>query len=586
MERSYSELVETPPPDLTRRERDTLVALCRPLLAADTFTEPASVREIAGELVVTEAAVKQHLANLYSKFGIAKEPRRRLLLANEAIRRGAISTIDLEGSPPPTPAGDDSLASGRAAVDRHDWAVGHELLSAAAKRETLGGDDLERLAQAALWVGEDDESMDAHQHAYQTYVAEGRTDLAAHVAAMLVIHHGRRGELAVAGGWYAKLRTLLQEAPDERGHGYLALATTILDEASGDWDAALGNARRTLRIGRTCADPDLIGLGLAFEGLALSQKGEVTEGARRLDEAMASAIGGDLTMMATGIVYCRTLCASLALHDFRRANEWAEAIERCRTTNGMCGFPGDCRTHRAEALFMHGAWSEGQNEAQLATTESELWHRPHAGMALYELGAIDLRLGNLERAEHAFLEAHAHGYPPQPGLALLRLAQGEHDAADEAIAGALSDPALDELSRARLLPARTEIALARGDVSAAREAAVELLAIGERFGTPALRAAGLSARGATRLAAGDADPAVADLLAAATLWREAEIPYEAARTCVLLGEAQLARGEQSAALLELRAAAITFERLGAQPDADAVNGRLGALTSDANASVT
>jgi hypothetical protein len=570
--------VRPPAPDLTRRERDTLVALCRPLLAADTFTEPASVREIAAELVVTEAAVKQHLSNLYSKFEIAKEARRRLLLANEAIRAGAISASDLEALRPFGPVGDDVLASGRAAVDRHDWTLGHELLKAAAERQTLGGDDLERLAQAALWVGEDDESMNAHRHAYQAYVAEGRTDRAAYVAAMLVIHHGRRLELAVAGGWYAKLQTLLHEVPDERGNGYLALATTMLNEASGDWEAALDNARATLGVGRACADPDLTALGLAFEGLALSHKGEVREGARRLDEAMASAICGDLTMMATGIVYCRTLCASLALHDFRRAIEWAEAIEHCRTATGMGGFPGDCRTHRAEALFMHGAWLEGQTEAQLATTECEVWHRPHAGIALYELGAINLRLGNLEHAERAFFEAHAHGYPPQPGLALLRLAQGDHNAADEAIAGALSDSTLDALARARLLPARTEIALARGEIAAAREAAAELVATGERFGTPALRAAGLAARGATVLAAGQADAAAADLSRAAALWREADTPYETARTGALLGEARLASGERNAALLELRAAAITFEELGAQPDADAVDERVAAVT--------
>jgi hypothetical protein len=125
-----------------------------------------------------------------------------------------------------------------------------------------------------------------------------------------------------------------------------------------------------------------------------------------------------------------------------------------------------------------------------------------------------------------------------------------------------------------LLPARTETALACGDTFAAREAAVELVAIGERFSTPALRAAGLSARGAAALADGQADAAAGDLGVAATLWREAEIPYEAARTSALLGEARRARGERSAALLELRAAAITFERLGAQPDADAVTSAL------------
>jgi len=85
-----------PPPDLTRRERDVLVSLCRPVLSADLFTEPASIRQIAEALVVTEAAVKQHLLRLYDKFGVYEAgERRRVRLANEAIRRGAVTLADL-----------------------------------------------------------------------------------------------------------------------------------------------------------------------------------------------------------------------------------------------------------------------------------------------------------------------------------------------------------------------------------------------------------------------------------------------------------------------------------------------------------
>jgi pSer/pThr/pTyr-binding forkhead associated (FHA) protein len=82
-------------PEITARERDVIVALCRPLLARDMFTEPASTRAIAEELVVTQAAVKQHLTNLYEKFGIAGDERPRARLANEALRRGVVSLNDL-----------------------------------------------------------------------------------------------------------------------------------------------------------------------------------------------------------------------------------------------------------------------------------------------------------------------------------------------------------------------------------------------------------------------------------------------------------------------------------------------------------
>jgi pSer/pThr/pTyr-binding forkhead associated (FHA) protein len=85
-------------PEVTARERDVLVVLCRPLLDRDLFTEPASIREIAGELVVSEAAVKQHLARLYDKFGVDATDHRRARLANEALRRGAVTIADLHGT--------------------------------------------------------------------------------------------------------------------------------------------------------------------------------------------------------------------------------------------------------------------------------------------------------------------------------------------------------------------------------------------------------------------------------------------------------------------------------------------------------
>jgi DNA-binding CsgD family transcriptional regulator len=85
-----------PPPELTRREREVLLVLCRTVLGGAAFTEPASIREIAEALVVTEAAVKQHLAHLYDKFGIAGGgERRRVQLANEALRRGAVTIAAL-----------------------------------------------------------------------------------------------------------------------------------------------------------------------------------------------------------------------------------------------------------------------------------------------------------------------------------------------------------------------------------------------------------------------------------------------------------------------------------------------------------
>ena len=87
-------------PALTRREREVLVALCSPMFSGDVFREPASTRQIASDLVVTEAAVKQHLSRLYDKFGIVEQEGRRARLANEAIQRGAVSTAEILGRKP------------------------------------------------------------------------------------------------------------------------------------------------------------------------------------------------------------------------------------------------------------------------------------------------------------------------------------------------------------------------------------------------------------------------------------------------------------------------------------------------------
>jgi hypothetical protein len=89
-----------PQPELTRRERDVLLALCRPIVSGDVFTEPASIRAVAAELTVTEGAVKQHLAHLYDKFGLFEtSERRRVRLANDALHRGIVTLGDLRNAP-------------------------------------------------------------------------------------------------------------------------------------------------------------------------------------------------------------------------------------------------------------------------------------------------------------------------------------------------------------------------------------------------------------------------------------------------------------------------------------------------------
>jgi tetratricopeptide (TPR) repeat protein len=541
-----------------------LVALCRPLKDDEVFTSPASVHEIARALVVTDAAVKQHLAHLYDKFEIRETgAKRRLALAREAVRLGVVSLDDLRAA---ARASEGSLAAGRDAVARHDWDMALESLSAADAAEPLEPGDLELLAEAALWADRHDASFAAGERAFQGYMRAGKRRRAAVVAVGLTIHCVARLDLAVAAGWYQKAQRLLEDEESAREHGYLALVTALFREAQGDWDGVLDAADTILGIARREDDPDLEAVGLTFQGLVLSRRGDVAEGTKLLDEAMASAVGGGLSMLATGIVYCRMICACLDLLDYRRAAEWTDVVDRCRATTGMGGFPGDCRTHRVAVLIKRGAWDAGEREALLACAEADTFDRAHTGLASYELGEIRLRRGDLDGAEDDFKRAHELGFAPQPGMSLLRLARGDTAAARSSIETALRDPSLDHLARAQLLPSCVEITLAAGDDGAARAAVAELEEIAELYAMPALGAAASQARGELELATGNPDEAAARLQSAYRLWQTVEAPYESARSRAALADAYLKLGDLDSCSLELNAAISMFERLGALPD--------------------
>jgi tetratricopeptide (TPR) repeat protein len=565
-------------PELTRRERDVLVALCSPALEQNVFTEPASVREIAEALVVTEAAVKQHLLHLYDKFAIPETgERRRVRLAKEAIRRGAVGQPEFEAARRRAAGAADPLPAGREAFAHRDWEAAWRLLSEADAREPLQAEDLERLGEAGYWTNRHDDSYGLQQRAYQAYLQAGDKPRAAYMALMLTIHYANRLEFAVAEGWFAKAERVLDDEPECFSHGHLAVVATLFKEVAGDWPAVLESARRAYEIGRRCADADLQALGLAFQGLALTHQGQVAEGTRLLDEAMASAVAGELTTMPTGIIYCRMLCACLGLQDFGRAGQWTEVIDRCASKPGLGGLPGDCRTHRAEVLLHRGAWVEGAVEAQRAVEETASLDLPHVGIAARELGEIRLRLGDLDGADEAFLRAHEYGVSPEPGLALLRLARGELASAATGLETALAGLGGSPLARARLLPAKAEAALAAGDLDSARDAVGELEEVAELYGTPALQAAAEQARGGLELAAGEAATAVSHLASAQRLWQRVQAPYDAARARFLLGEAYFALGDQDSFILELRAALSSFERLGAGPDAKRAEERMAAF---------
>jgi DNA-binding NarL/FixJ family response regulator len=219
-------------------------------------------------------------------------------------------------------------------------------------------------------------------------------------------------------------------------------------------------------------------------------------------------------------------------------------------------------------MQLHGEWQDALAEAQLARERCEAgMNRPAAGQALYQQAELHRLQGDFAAAEAAYRDASGYGREPQPGLALLRLAQGNGDAAAAAIRRAV-DETSEPLQRAVLLPADAEIALAGRDLDRARSAADELSATAERTERPMLAAIAAHVRGTVALAEGEAGAALAALRQAAQVWRELDAPYEVARVRVLLGVACRSLGDEEGAALEHDAARTEFERLGAEPDLD------------------
>jgi len=247
----------------------------------------------------------------------------------------------------------------------------------------------------------------------------------------------------------------------------------------------------------------------------------------------------------------------------RRAHEWTLATTRwCEPLPLTSLYPGICRVHRAQVLQTRGSWAQAEQEALEACRDMAGVDVFAVADAYYEIAEVRRLRGDLAAAERTYLDAHRHGRDPQPGLALVRLAQGRVDAAAAAVSAALADRTGSRLDRAPLLSAQVEIALAAGETALADTAADELFATAETFQSAGLRGEAYRCRGAVRLAQDLPVEAMGTLRLGLNTWHELDAPYEAARTRMLLAGAYRALGDAEAAGREEHAARATFDRLG------------------------
>ncbi len=460
------------------------------------------------------------------------------------------------------------LEAARAAYDRRAWDTAYRSLQEADSREPIDTPDLWRLALSAYLSGRGDAFVSALERAHRAHLEAGEAGQAVRSAFWIWLHLSNRQEMGPATGWIARATRILEgQTTESVERGYLLLPRARQQLMSGDPEKAYGTAGEAAAFAERFGDRDLLALSVNLQGLARLGQARIGEGLALMDESMVAVATGELSPPVTGLIYCSVIGACRRVHALARAHEWTAALTSwCERQPELVAYAGECLVYRSELLRLRGDWGDAMQEARRAAERLESGLHPEAvSLALYQQGEGHRLVGELAAAEDAFRRASRLGREPQPGLALLRLAQGDVAAAAAAIRRVLGETR-DRAQRARLLPAAVEILVEDDALDEAAAACDELDQIAQALGSGVLATQAAHACGAVELARGDAMAALASLRQACGGWQALEATYEVARVRALIGRACRAIGDEDAAALELEAARAGLERLGAASD--------------------
>ncbi|WP_344373755.1 LuxR C-terminal-related transcriptional regulator [Agromyces tropicus] len=440
----------------------------------------------------------------------------------------------------------------------------------------LTGEDLERFATASDLLGHVDRAIELATLAHEAHLTAGNLDRAAYTATWISLESITSGSPAQGMGWLERAKRLVERLD---GPG-AATGFVLIPEALGALYAGAAQPARELfaraaEIAERTGDRDVAALALLGTGQAAIMAGDPARGIRMLDEVMVSVTAGEVGPVPSGIVYCAVIGYCHLTFELRRAVEWTRALDRwCRDQPSLVAFSGQCHAHRAELFRLHGAWSDAMSAARTAEERLEAGDFGAAFGAHYQQAEVLRLRGAFAEAEARYLRAAESGWDPQPGLALLRLAEDRVPLAQSLIRR--SAEGADPATRCHMLPALVTIEVAAGDLDAARRAADELAAMHRTNESVMLRALAAFADGEVLLAAGRPAEAFARLREARESWSEVGAPFEVARSRVLMARARRDLDEDEAAQLEADLAESAFAELGAEPALEALARERGA----------
>ena len=474
------------------------------------------------------------------------------------------------------------VEAARKAYDARAWRDAREAYELAASRTALEPADLERFARTALLTGDDEAYVEGLAQASRAWASRGELSRAAECACYIAMNLGFRGEWVLANSWHSRVEELLKDddcdCPAKVLECGLRAAPLLV---AGNADAAYIAFSEAAEIANRCGEPSSAAMVRIGVGQALVGLGRVAEGIAQLENVMLSVIADEVNPIISGIAYCTVVDACVEAFDPKRAGDWTKALSRwCEGQPDLVPFRGQCLVHRAQIMQLRGYWPDAMEQLDEACARlSAPPGHPAVGAAYYEQAELYRLRGDVTQAERSYALAAEYGRETQPGLAFLRLAQGRLESARAGISRALVEIP-EGMPRSPLLAAAVEIAIAAGDLDAADSSAVELTSIAAGHDSVLLTAMATHSTGAVLVARGQWALALPVLRRSWNAWQDVDAPYFAARVRVLVGRACRDSGDLDATRMELEAARAVFDRLGAEPDLQALRDVIGFATRE------